>query len=77
MLRSQFEAICNGGEGIFDAPLSLESGIYDGNGAVLRLAGGLTLDGDNTVLKNFKIYGNVTVIGKNCSIVSCEIESAL
>ncbi len=77
MLQSQFEAICNGGEGIFDAPLSLESGIYDGNGSVLRLAGGLTLDGDSTVLKNFKIYGNVTVIGKNCSIVSCEIESAL
>lgn len=77
MIQSEFEAIYKAGEGIFDSPISLDSGIYDGNGTVLRLAEGLMLNGDGVVLKNFKIYGNVTVIGKSCSIISCEIESSL
>ena len=77
MKKQEFDAIVEAGNTTFCSPLSLESGICDGQGAELHLDGGLTLMSDNVTVKNFKIYGNITVLGKNCSILSCEIVTPL
>lgn len=77
MKKQEFDALVASGNTTFTSPLSLESGIYDGQGAELHLDAGLTLMSDNITLKNFKIYGNITVLGKNCSVLSCEIITPL
>lgn len=77
MKAQDFNNMISNGSATFASALSLESGIYDGQGAVLNLDGGLTLMSDNIILKNFKINGNITILGKNCSILSCEITTPL
>ena len=77
MKKQEFDALLGAGNTTFTSPFSLESGIYDGQGTELHLDGGLTLMSDNVTVKNFKIYGNITVLGKNCSILSCEIITPL
>lgn len=77
MKKQEFDALLCAGNTTFTSPISLESGIYDGQGTELHLDAGLTLMSDNVTVKNFKIYGNITILGKNCSILSCEIITPL
>ena len=77
MKAQEFNELISQGKTTFSSPLSLESGLYDGQGATLNLDGGLTLMSDNITIKNFTINGNITVLGKNCAVLACEINTSL
>lgn len=77
MKAQEFNTLISQGKTTFISPLSLESGLYDGQGITLNLEGGLTLMSDNITIKNFTINGNITVLGKNCAIFACEINTSL
>ncbi len=70
-----FDSVQNG-DNHFSSPLSLESGFYDGRGAILKLDGGMSIMQDNITLKNFVIHGNISVIGANFTIVDCTVRAS-
>ncbi len=74
MKKKDFIKTLSMGESVFASALSLESGVYDGNGATLKLGGRLNISCDDTVIKNFTLIGSMLVTGKNCVIENCKIK---
>jgi hypothetical protein len=56
-----FKKIVESGNESFDAPIVLDSGVYDGHGAVLTARGGVVVANSKTYLKNITVEGNITV----------------
>lgn len=56
-------------------PIHLESGIYDGHGAVIHADGGLFIDSEGVTLKNLTVIGHVSITGHDAIIQKCKIKS--
>ena len=76
MNASEFKNLLkNSGELTFDAPLTLDEGVYDASGATIIAKRGIVIGEDNVCLKNATIVGSIKVEGRGVSIINCSISA--
>ncbi len=76
MKKQEFFELIKNGKTTFSSPLSLESGIYEGEGETLRLDGGLTVMQENITLKGFTLIGCISVMSANFTLEGCKVKAS-